>query len=99
MTPTPPPSTPPPAGDSGDLTERALAVKRRYQDELMRKANVVGVGVGLRRIGGQPTNDIAIVVMVSRKLPRTQIAPGDVIPSMLDGIPVDVQETGEFGAW
>jgi len=88
-----------PAQPAEDPTARAMEVKRRYQDELMHKANVVGVGVGLRKQHGQPTNDIAIVVMVSRKLPRAQLAPGDVIAGLLDGVPVDVQETGELRAW
>jgi hypothetical protein len=82
-----------------DPTARAIDVKRRYQDDLMRKANVVGVGVGVRRAGGQPTDDIAVVVMVSRKLPIAQLDPEDVVPSQIDGVPLDVQETGEISAW
>lgn len=82
-----------------DPTAHAVEVKRRYEDELMRKANVVGVGVGMRQLGGRPTDDIAVVVMVSRKVPSWQLSPDDVVPSILDGVPVDVQETGELQAW
>ena len=64
----------------------------------MSKANVVGVGVGLRRRAGALTDDVALVVMVSRKVPNAQLAPEDIVPREIDGVPVDVQEVGEIGA-
>lgn len=59
---------------------------------------VVGVGVGLRQKSGQLTDDVAIVVMVRNKLALNKLSPGEVLPRELDGIPVDVQETGEIRA-
>ncbi len=76
----------------------AQAVKAKYEPMLMRKSNVVGVGVGLKERDGQPTNDVAIVVSVREKLPPNQIAPQDMIPAELDGVPVDVRATGAFRA-
>ncbi len=64
----------------------------------MRKANVVGVGIGLRQQGGERTNEIALVVMVRQKVPRSQLAPDDVIPDEIDGVPVDVQKVGSIKA-
>ena len=84
--------------DSQEVQARVEAVKRAYSAELMEKANVVGVGVGVRYRGGVHTGEVALVVMVSRKLPRAQLAPQDVIPSILDGVPVDVQEVGKLSA-
>ena len=78
--------------------EQATAVKRARQDELMRKANVGGVGVGLRQQGGALTDAVVLVVMVKRKVPREQLAPADVIPAEIAGVPVDVQEVGEIKA-
>ncbi len=78
--------------------EKAQAVKRVHEDELMGKANVVGVGVGLRQRGGVRTREVALVVMVRRKVPRAQLAPADVIPTEIEGVPVDVQEVGEIVA-
>lgn len=78
--------------------ERAQAVKRAHEVRLMACANVVGVGVGLVQRGGRPTDQVGIVVMVSRKQPRSQLAAEDVIPSELEGVPVDVQEVGEIRA-
>lgn len=84
--------------DTHDAYEKALAVKRAHQTELMRKANVVGVGVGLRYRGGARTGEIALVVMVRRKVPCGQLMPDDIIPDSIDGVPVDVQDVGELTA-
>ena len=90
------------AGASQNLqqaaVERAQAVKQAHQDELMKKANVTGVGVGLQHKGGQRTDTVAVVVMVKEKLPLSQLAPEDRIPSEIDGVPVDVKEVGELRA-
>ncbi|MDI6697128.1 MAG: hypothetical protein QME21_18940 [Anaerolineales bacterium] len=88
-----------PANETISPTEKVAAVKRARQAELLRKANVVGVGVGYRRRRGQQTDTVALVVMVSRKLPREQLAPEDLLPRELDGVPVDVQEVGELRAF
>ncbi|MEE8389620.1 MAG: hypothetical protein V3S14_02340 [Anaerolineae bacterium] len=64
----------------------------------MRRINVVGVGIGLEQIGGKLTGKPVIVVSVTNKVPVSQLAPGDVIPRELDGVPVDVQAVGELRA-
>jgi hypothetical protein len=78
--------------------ERVRAVKEAHTDELMSKANVVGVGVGLLERGGVRTQTVALVVMVKRKLPRARLSPADIIPTEIDGVPVDVREVGEISA-
>lgn len=76
----------------------ATEVQARYADMLLSKAHVVGVGVGFAQRGGQPTRQVALVVMVDEKLPVAQLAETDVLPSELDGVPIDVQATGGFSA-
>jgi hypothetical protein len=78
--------------------EHLRAVKAAYEANLMRKANVVGVGIGLRQREGKPTGEPAIVVSVTHKVPPSQLAPDDVIPRELEGIPVDVQAVGRLRA-
>jgi hypothetical protein len=80
------------------VLDRVRAVKSVYEADLMRKANVVGVGIGLRQAGGKPTGEPAVVVSVTHKVPISQLTAGDVIPRELDGIPVDVQVVGELRA-
>ena len=84
--------------DPRDATERALAVKRIYTDELMSKANVVGVGIGFAKRGDTSSNEVGLVVMVDHKLPSAQLDPSDLIPKEIEGVPVDVQEVGEIRA-
>jgi hypothetical protein len=77
---------------------RVRAVKAAYEKELLRKANVVGVGIGLRRRGGQSTGELSIVVSVTHKVPLEELDPRDVIPRELEGVPVDVQAVGVLRA-
>ena len=81
-----------------DALARVEAVRRAHESELLSKANVVGVGTGFRQKGGQPTDEVAVVVMVKKKLPHSQLSPKDVIPSQIQGVHVDVQEVGELRA-
>jgi len=83
---------------SPEAVARAQSVKAKYERELMRKRNVVGVGVGFEERAGQMTEIVCIVVSVRKKLPLDQLASKDVIPAELDGVPVDVQATGAFRA-
>ena len=92
----------PELGDQSNLqsaTQKAIAVKQAYQDQLMAFDNVMGVGVGFRKKGGVRTNDVAIVVMVKEKHPPNQVSPQNMIPAEIEGVPVDVQEVGEFKAF
>lgn len=78
--------------------ERIKDVKARYEQELLSKPNVVGLGIGYREVGGQITDQLGLIVMVRRKVPRSQLAPQEVIPAQIEGIPVDVREVGEVRA-
>jgi hypothetical protein len=79
---------------SDQTIQRALEVKRRHEQELLRKANVLAVGVGYRTRDGQQTQEVSIVVSVKNKVPASNLKPGDRIPASLEGVTVDVVETG-----
>jgi hypothetical protein len=79
--------------------KRVLTVKARYEAKLLRKANVLSVGVGYRERRGGLTDEVVLVVNVSRKLPRNQLPPEDIIPSTIEDVPVDVRETGILRAF
>ncbi len=76
--------------------QRIQAVKAAHEAELLAKANVVGVGIGFRQQQQTRTDDVVLVVLVEQKVPSAQLAPEDVIPSQIDGVPVDVQESGRI---
>lgn len=83
---------------SDQTIQHALEVKRRHEKDLLRKANAVAVGVGYRTRGGQGTQEVAIIVSVKNKIPLSNLKPGDRIPASLEGVPVDVVETGVIRA-
>jgi len=77
---------------------KASEVQARYATQLMSKQHVVGVAVGHPVQNGVSSPDVGVIVMVDRKVNPGQLAPNDLIPTQLDGVPVDVQETGGFSA-
>ncbi len=79
---------------SDQVIQRAQDVKRRHEAELLRKPNVVAVGVGFRTRSGQPTDEVCIVVSVKTKVPAAQLKRGELLPTSIDGVPIDVVETG-----
>lgn len=78
---------------------QAQKVKDRYENQLLQKANVVSVGIGYRERRGKLTDEVVLVVNVSTKVPRSQLAGDDVVPGVIEGIPVDVREVGQMKAW
>jgi len=78
--------------------QKVREVKARHEARLLRMAHVVGVGIGFRQRRGQLTDEVALVVNVDRKVSRGALSPEDVIPSEIEGIPVDVREAGQFRA-
>ncbi len=85
--------------DSDAAFQRASALKDQVEQELLSKANVVGVGVGLRQKGGELTGEVALIVMVRKKISSSELAPEDRIPSEINNIPVDVLEVGPLRAY
>ncbi len=82
--------------DPHSVYQRAEEVKQRYQAEILTKANVVGVGVGFRSRAGMMTEEVAIIVMVTRKKSSAELPEADLLPREIEGIPVDVQEVGQI---
>ncbi len=77
---------------------RIQAVKARHEADLLKKANVVGVGIGLRMRQGRPVGGPALIVNVTHKVPLEQLRPEDRIPDILDGVRVWVEAIGEVKA-
>lgn len=78
-----------------EQVDRASAVLRVHREDLLSRANVVAVGVGFVERGGHLTDEVALIVKVTRKVPRERLAREELLPQELDGVPVDVQEVGD----
>ena len=79
-----------------DQIEKIYKIKKAYEQELMAKPNVVGVGVGLKIKGGVQTDKTSLIVLVSKKIPKVELSTEDLIPEEVEGIPVDVLEVGQI---
>ncbi len=71
---------------------RVAQVKERVKQQLQQYSNVVGLGVGLKRVGGQLTNEIALRVYVSQKLPKSELTKDSLLPERIEGVTIDVIE-------
>jgi len=74
--------------------EHAQAVKTRYENELMKKPGVVGVGVGYVERNGQFTDEVCIVVTVEKTRGMSRLFSNNRLPAQLEGVPVQVRESG-----
>ena len=79
-----------------DKDQDIAAIRQKMEsckESILRLPNVVGIGVGMKRVRGKPTDELAIVVFVRVKPP--EIKDADRIPGEIDGVKTDVIEVGE----
>jgi len=58
--------------------------------------NVVGVGVGEQIVDDKPTGVLAVKFFVRLKYPENELSKKTLLPKTIDGLPVDVEESGLF---
>ena len=70
---------------------RMVAVRDRLQTRarLLRPSHVHAIGVG----GKNGTDEPAVVVYVTRKLPKDAVETSEMVPEFIDGVPTDVVES------
>ena len=78
--------------------QRAMAVQEKYSAWLMALPHVVGVGVGMVHLRESDADEVGVIVLCeaddSAATPLRQI-----VPARLDGVAIDVQALGPFGAF
>jgi hypothetical protein len=92
-------TTVPEKSDKTPGFDQVRQIKARHEQVLLAKPNVVGVGIGMKFIEERQAQEVALIVMVTRKVPATELAPEDRLPSAVEGVPIDVKEVGEFEAY
>ncbi len=80
------------------LIARAQSLKTEKEDELLAKANVLGVGVGFKETKGEETEDICVSVYVEKKVAKKDLKSDDLVPGSYDSLPTDVREVGRIEA-
>src|SRR5438309_4897509 len=81
------------------LTDSARAAYSTRAVSYQLDLNIVGVGIGKRIKGGQPTATDAVRIYVNRKFPKAQIPQPQLVPAVIRGVPTDVVEKGRFRAF
>jgi hypothetical protein len=83
---------------AASLLSAALSAKQNNLQRLLSRPNVVACGIGYKVTADGPTDEVAVVVSVARKLPLAQLAEPEILPKLIDGVKTDVIETGVFRA-
>lgn len=82
-----------------DRSPLVRAAARLHTERLLSHPNVVAVGAGSRRRKGATTEEPAVVVFVTQKLPREALLPTELVPRTVfteeDEVRTDVVEVGE----
>jgi hypothetical protein len=80
---------------SEEELQRLKEIKAAKRDGLISLPNVTGVGIGRKVVGGKYTDQMAIRVYVSKKLPKERLKGDERIPGEVEDVPTDVLQIGE----
>ncbi len=86
------------AADAAAVHKAHPAAVDEFLNPAQPRANVVGVGVGVKWKNGEPTGTPAVVVLVTHKLSKDDLASTDVLPTKVQNIPTDVLAVGPLFA-
>lgn len=80
--------------DAESVQKVHSAAVGEFLDPQKPRANVMGIGVGVKWKNGQPTGEPALVVLVTQKLEKAQLSKADLVPLKLEGMQTDVLAIG-----
>jgi hypothetical protein len=84
-----------------DVTAAQKAFDASHEDFLdpeKQRANVVGMGIGVKWTNGKPTGKPALVVLVNQKLEKELVDAANLVPSELEEMQTDVLAVGDLFA-
>ncbi|HIA54875.1 MAG TPA: exo-alpha-sialidase [Candidatus Melainabacteria bacterium] len=73
-------------------TYSVSTVKEQVENDLLRLPGVHAVGVGPKKTGGVYIGEVAIIVFVEKKRPKSQLDSSNLIPREFNGVPTDIVE-------
>lgn len=84
------------------MDQELMDVPEEVREDIEKRPNVVGTATGKRREGGQATDEDAVLVLVTEKLPEDALSRQDLVPETvtIDGkqYRTDVVEVGHLNA-
>ena len=75
-------------------TAKIAKVLKRHQGRLLKKAHVVGVGIGEKVTDGTRTGRLSLKVYVEKKIAKDRLAARDLVPPRIAEVATDVEEVG-----
>ena len=84
--------------DAAAAQKAFAACEPEFLDPKKPRANVVGLGVGMKWKNGEPTGAPALVALVNQKLEPAQVGRADMVPAKLQDMQTDVLAVGELFA-
>jgi len=82
---------------AGDIESAQIAhrtVAEDFLDTAHRRANVIGMGVGMKWKNARPTGEPALIVLVTHKQGREKLCTSDLVPEKMAGMQTDVLAIG-----
>ncbi len=81
------------------MPEATVAVAEAAVDHPEAPGNIVGFGIGEKITTGEPTGRPAVKVLVRQKVDPDELTEATMVPETIEGVPTDVDETGEIVAY
>ncbi len=78
--------------------QHMLKVQADHEPDILSRANVVGIGVGFKDPSRPQDDEMALVALVKKKKPLSELSSADVVPAQVNGVRTDVIEVGELWA-
>lgn len=79
--------------------QQISSLRKKSQKDILKKANVIGVGVGMKETEGNKTEELSLKVLVRSKEPAAALSAKDLIPKEMDGVRTDVLAIGDVWAF
>ena len=79
-------------------TARVTEVQDKYEADLLKMDNIVGLAPMLKMKEGRPTRDWSLTVLVENKLSVAEVHSASLVPGEVDGVTTDVIEVGRIEA-
>ena len=71
-------------------------VLKQSETKLLKKSNVVGVGIGEKITDGKRTGRVCLKVYVEKKIAKEKLSGSDLVPSLISDVETDVIEVGKI---
>lgn len=79
---------------AGAQPSKLADIRSRHESKLLQYPHVVGISEGIRTKRGKPTGEQCLVVFVDQKTPADQLNRDEILPTEIEGVPLDVVEVG-----